>query len=136
MATLGDLERSVMDLLWASENPLNAYEIQASLADSSGKPHAATAAWIALPASSEVPGWAGCALASTGQPAASAEAVSPPATENASGKLLAPNTATGPSAIWRWRKSDRGRGRRAGWRVPPSNDAGGYCPTIGSRRCT
>ena len=29
-------------------------------------------------------------------PAASADAVSPPATEKASGKLLAPNTATGP----------------------------------------
>ena len=32
---------------------------------------------------------------------ANAEAVSPPATENARGKLLAPKTATGPSAIWR-----------------------------------
>ena len=31
MATLGDLERSVMDLLWASSDPLTAYEIQESL---------------------------------------------------------------------------------------------------------
>ena len=45
---------------------------------------------------SDVPGCAGCALQITGHPAASAEAVSPPATEYASGKLLAPNTATGP----------------------------------------
>ena len=46
-------------------------------------------------------------------PAASAEAVSPPATENASGKLLAPNTTTGPSAILRRRRSGRG-GTRSG----------------------
>jgi hypothetical protein len=36
------------------------------------------------------------ALNTTGQPAASAAAVSPPAVEKAKGKLLAPNTATGP----------------------------------------
>jgi len=53
-------------------------------------------------------------LTITGQPAASAEAVSPPATENANGKLLAPNTATGPSAIWRSRKSTRGSGFLSG----------------------
>ena len=35
----------------------------------------------------------------TGQPAASADAVSPPQTENANGKLLAPKTTTGPRAI-------------------------------------
>jgi hypothetical protein len=70
---------------------------------------------MAWPTSSLVPGWALCALTMTGQPAASAEAVSPPATEKASGKLLAPNTATGPSGIWRWRKSARGSGWRAGW---------------------
>ena len=46
---------------------------------------------------SEVTGWASCALTTTGQPAASAEAVSPPATENANGKLDAANTATGPT---------------------------------------
>src|SRR5581483_4529124 len=49
------------------------------------------------PTSREVFGCAGCALTITGHPAASAEAVSPPATENARGKLLAPNTATGPT---------------------------------------
>ena len=42
--------------------------------------------------------------------AASAEAVSPPAVEKANGKLLAPNTATGPSATWYWRRSARGKG--------------------------
>ena len=40
----------------------------------------------------EVPGCASCAFTTTGQPAAKAEAVSPPATENANGKLLAPKT--------------------------------------------
>ena len=34
-------------------------------------------------------GWLGLAFSSIGQPAASAEAVSPPATLNANGKLLA-----------------------------------------------
>ena len=62
----------------------------------SGRPAALTASVMARPTSSEVPGWASCALTTTGQPAARADAVSPPATENASGKLLAPNTATGP----------------------------------------
>jgi hypothetical protein len=37
-------------------------------------------------------------LTTTGQPAASAEAVSPPATEKANGKLLAANTATTPAS--------------------------------------
>ncbi len=55
-------------------------------------------------------GWAGWPLTTTGQPAASAEAVSPPAVEKASGKLLAPKTATGPSGTIRWRMSARGRG--------------------------
>ena len=40
--------------------------------------------------------WPECALNTTEQPAAKAATVSPPAVENASGKLLAPNTATGP----------------------------------------
>ena len=73
------------------------------------------------PTSSLVPGWALCALKTTGQPAARAEAVSPPAVEKASGKLLAPNTATGPSGIWRWRMSARGRvrsGRAGSIRTP------------------
>src|SRR5699024_12695284 len=68
------------------------------------------AALIACATISEVPGCALCALKTTGQPAASADAVSPPAVENASGKLLAPKTATGPSGIRRWRISTRGAG--------------------------
>ncbi len=42
MATLGDLERSVMDLLWASDDPLTAYEIQGSLATGTTRALAAT----------------------------------------------------------------------------------------------
>ena len=38
----------------------------------------------------------GCAFTITGQPAANALAVSPPAVEYAKGKLLAPKTTTGP----------------------------------------
>ncbi len=38
-----------------------------------------------------------CALTTTGFPAASAEAVSPPQAPNANGKFPAPNTTTGPS---------------------------------------
>ena len=53
-------------------------------------------------------------LTTTGQPAARAEAVSPPAVEKASGKLLAPKTATGPSGIWRCRRSGRGSGCAVG----------------------
>ena len=52
-----------------------------------GMPLSATASLMARATSSEVPGCASWALTTTGQPAASAEAVSPPATENASGKL-------------------------------------------------
>jgi hypothetical protein len=48
-------------------------------------------------------------LFDTGAPAASADAVSPPATEKASGKLLAPNTATGPSGMFARRRSARQR---------------------------
>ena len=66
-----------------------------------GSPLAATARVTAAATISEVPGWASCALTTTGQPAASAEAVSPPATEKASGKLLAANTATGPTGTRR-----------------------------------
>ena len=64
----------------------------------SGMLVAATAFWIAMPTSSEVPGCCGRALTITGQPAAKADAVSPPATENAKGKLLAGNTSTGPTS--------------------------------------
>ncbi len=61
-----------------------------------GKPRAVTALPIAVAISSDVPGCPGWALTITGQPAANAEAVSAPATENANGKLLAAQTATGP----------------------------------------
>ncbi|MDH6182034.1 putative transcriptional regulator [Microbacteriaceae bacterium SG_E_30_P1] len=33
MATLGELERQVMDLLWATDDTLSAYDIQATLAE-------------------------------------------------------------------------------------------------------
>ena len=45
----------------------------------------------------QVLGCDGCAFATTGLPAASADAASPPATEKARGKLLAANIATTPS---------------------------------------
>jgi predicted transcriptional regulator len=32
MATLGELERSIMDVLWTSEDPLSAYDLQRTLA--------------------------------------------------------------------------------------------------------
>lgn len=35
MATLGDLERSIMDMLWTADAPLTAYEIQEKLGSSS-----------------------------------------------------------------------------------------------------
>ena len=52
----------------------------------------ATALASRAPTSSPVPGCAGWPFTTTGQPAASAEAVSPPATEKASGKLLTRRT--------------------------------------------
>ena len=61
-----------------------------------------------------VSGWAGWPLTTTGQPAASAEAVSPPAVEKANGKFDAPNTATGPTGRWIIRRSGRGSGWRSG----------------------
>ena len=42
MATLGELEKSVMNILWSSPSARNAYEIQESLASTSSKPLAAT----------------------------------------------------------------------------------------------
>ena len=64
----------------------------------SGSSHFATARVTAWPTSSLVPGWALCALTITGQPAANADATSPPATEYASGKFVALNTTTGAGA--------------------------------------
>ena len=73
-----------------------------------GRPHSSTALTMARATSSDVPGWAEWAFRTTGQPAAKADAVSPPATENASGKFDAANTATGPTPIRRLRRSGRG----------------------------
>ena len=72
------------------------------------------AAWIASATISPVPGCAEWPLTITGQPAASAAAVSPPAVEKASGKLEAPNTATGPIGRWIIMRSGRGIGSRSG----------------------
>ncbi|MGV8881586.1 MAG: BlaI/MecI/CopY family transcriptional regulator [Rhodoglobus sp.] len=36
MLTLGDLERSVMDQLWASDEPLSAYDLKDRLSESAG----------------------------------------------------------------------------------------------------
>src|SRR5690606_37188444 len=79
-----------------------------------GSPHSAAARVIAPATSSPVPGCAGCAFTTTGHPAANADAVSPPAVENASGKLLAPNTTTGPIGFSIRRISGRGAGVRSG----------------------
>ncbi len=62
-----------------------------------GAPTPASASATICPVSTEVRGCPSCALTTTGQPAASADAVSPPATENANGKFDAANTATGPT---------------------------------------
>src|ERR1035437_10302988 len=62
-----------------------------------GRPHSFTLLQITCPTHSLGPGCAECALTITGLPAANAETGSPPAPENARGKLLAPKTTTGPS---------------------------------------
>ena len=80
----------------------------------SGRPASATAARSSRATSSPVPGCDGWPLTITGQPAASADAVSPPAVENASGKLEAPNTATGPSGTRMRRTSGFGIGFASG----------------------
>ena len=80
----------------------------------SGSPASATAADSSRATSSLVPGCDGWPLTITGTPAASAEAVSPPAVEKASGKLEAPNTATGPIGASMRRTSGRGIGLASG----------------------
>lgn len=60
-------------------------------------PCSAAAVRTTLATSSDRPGWSGWDLTTTGLPAASALAVSPPATEKAKGKLDAEYTATTPS---------------------------------------
>ena len=79
-----------------------------------GSPASAIAARSSRATTSPVPGCDGCPFTTTGQPAASADAVSPPAVENASGKLLAPNTATGPIGTSMRRTSGRGIGTASG----------------------
>ena len=58
----------------------------------------------------------------TGLPVASADAVSPPTTENARGKLLEPNTTTGPRGTSIRRRSGLGTGWRLGaaWSIRAS----------------
>jgi hypothetical protein len=73
-----------------------------------GSPSPVTARVMEAASSADVPAFDGCAFATTGQPAASADAVSPPATPNASGKFEAPNTATGPTGTSVRRRSGRG----------------------------
>jgi hypothetical protein len=77
---------------------------------------------MARATNSDVPGCAGCAFTTIGQRAASADAVSPPATEKASGKLLAPKTATGPKGTSIRRRSGFGTGFRSGsaWSIEAS----------------
>src|SRR3984957_19760704 len=56
----------------------------------SGAPDSLRASAISSAQRNDVLRCPSCALTRTGQPAARADAVSPPATENANGKLLAP----------------------------------------------
>jgi hypothetical protein len=79
-----------------------------------GIPVSTIARAIAFPTKAEVRGCAGCAFTTTGQPEAKAEAVSPPATEKANGKLLALNTAIGPNGWSMRRISGLGTGLRSG----------------------
>ena len=73
-----------------------------------GAPAAARACWTWAAVAAESSGWPGWALTTTGHPAARAEAVSPPATLKANGKLLAAKTKTGPSGCRIRRRSGRG----------------------------
>src|SRR5919199_1698606 len=79
-----------------------------------GIPASSHARTTARAVNSEVQGGAGWAFTMTGWPAASAEAVSPPATEKARGKLLAPKTTTVPMGISIRRRSGFGMGFLSG----------------------
>src|SRR5690606_13261244 len=72
---------------------------------------------MAIATNSHVPGCEGCPFTTTGQPLAKADAVSPPATENANGKLLAPKTPTTPKGFCMYRISERGDGSLSGMAV-------------------
>ncbi len=74
----------------------------------SGAPAATSASWATAMMASDSCGWPGLGLTTTGQPEANADAVSPPRVENANGKLLAANTATGPRGMFIRRRSGRG----------------------------
>jgi hypothetical protein len=97
-----------------SADPTKAPEPKISAKVPAGRPHSRRLRQMTCPTISLVPGCAVCALTITGLPAASAEAVSPPATEKASGKLLAAKTATGPSGRSTERRSALGIGVRSG----------------------
>ncbi len=63
----------------------------------------------------DVPGWAGWALTTTGQPAARAEAVSPPATEKASGSARRAEHGHRAQRHVAQAQVDAGQGLRSGW---------------------
>ncbi len=79
-----------------------------------GIPVCSAALIIAEATNSPVPACIGWLFTITGQPAASALAVSPPAVENAKGKLLAPKTTIGPMGHNILRRSTFGIGWRSG----------------------
>ena len=80
----------------------------------SGSPASSSARRTSRATISLVPGCEGWPLTITGQPAASAEALSPPAVLKASGKFDAPKTATGPTGTSIRRTSGRGIGVASG----------------------
>jgi len=79
-------------------------------------------------------GMSGVTFTITGQPAARALAVSPPAVEKANGKLLAPKTTTGPSATREASQIRAGKGlaiRQRG--VDPSIGPGAFADDFGEK---
>ena len=95
---------------WTSRTPTSMPAPSTMPRTPAGRPCCCTTPCASFMTSRESPGWPGCALTTTVQPAASAAAVSPPSTENANGKLLALNIATGPSGT----RTRARRGRPAG----------------------
>ena len=79
-----------------------------------GAPTEASASMTICAVRADSSGWPGCALTTTGEPAARAAAVSPPATEKANGKLLAAYTATGPIETRSRRRSGFGPSTQSG----------------------